>query len=236
MSATPDLSLVLLAYNEEQSLGPVLDDALAYLDTRPGQHEVIVVDDGSSDGTLALARAAEARDPRVRVVVHEQNRGMGAGMRSGFGAARGDYVVMLPADGQVRAWEIDKLLPGLSQADIVLSTYGDDRARRGVWRLTLSRGLRLLMRALIHVSFELEGIYLFPVRAVREIGLDRVEAETFFFSFELITLAIERGYTVNTVVVRLHERMAGRSKVANLRQIRRVADELLRFARRRRRH
>ncbi len=74
------------------------------------------------------------------------------------------------------------------------------------------------------------------MRAVREIGVDRVEAETFFFSFELITLAIERGYTVNTVVVRLHERMAGRSKVANLRQIRRVADELLRFARRRRRH
>jgi glycosyltransferase involved in cell wall biosynthesis len=171
----------------------------------------------------------------VRVVVHEQNRGMGAGMRSGFGAARGDYVVMLPADGQVRAWEIDKLLPGLSQADIVLSIYGDDRARRGLGRLALSRGLRLLMRALIHVSFELEGIYLFPVRAVREIGLDRVEAETFFFSFELITLAIERGYTASTVVVRLHDRLAGRSKVANLRQIRRVADELLRFARRRRR-
>lgn len=234
MSAAPNLSLVLLAYNEEQSLGPVLDDTLAYLDTRPGQHEVIVVDDGSSDGTLAVARVAEARDPRVRVVVHERNRGMGAGMRSGFGAARGDYVVMLPADGQVRAWEIDKLLPGLGQADIVLSIYGDDRASRGLWRVTLSRGLRLLMRALIHVSFELEGIYLFPVRALREIGLDSVRAETFFFSFELITLAIERGYTATTVVVRLHDRLAGRSKVANLRQIRRVADELLRFARRRR--
>lgn len=234
MSAAPNLSLVLLAYNEEQSLGPVLDDTLAYLDTRPGNHEVIVVDDGSSDGTLALARAAEARDGRVRVVVHEQNRGMGAGMRSGFGAARGDYVVMLPADGQVRAREIDKLLPGLGQADIVLSVYGDDRARRGLWRLTLSRGLRLLMRALIQVSFELEGIYLFPVRAVREIGLDTVEAETFFFSFELITLAIERGYTVTTVGVRLHDRVAGKSKVANLRQIRAVADELLRFSRRRR--
>jgi glycosyltransferase involved in cell wall biosynthesis len=234
MSAAPNLSLVLLAYNEEQSLGPVLDDTLAYLDTRPGQHELIVVDDGSSDGTLAVARVAEARDARVRVVVHERNRGMGAGMRSGFGAARGDHVVMLPADGQVRAWEIDKLLPGLAQADIVLSIYGDDRASRGLWRVTLSRGLRLLMRALIHVSFELEGIYLFPVRALREIGLDSVRAETFFFSFELITLAIERGYTATTVVVRLHDRLAGRSKVANLRQIRRVADELLRFARRRR--
>lgn len=233
MSPSPHLSIVVLAYDEEQSLGPFLDDTLAYLDTRAGQHEVIVVDDGSTDRTLAVARAYADRDPRVRVVAHERNRGMGAGMRSGFAAASGEYVTILAADGQVRAWELDKLIPRLREADIVLSVYGDDRGKRGLARLALSRGFRLLMLAAIRLSFELEGIYLFPARVAREIGLDTVASETFFFSFELITLALERGYTATTVVVGLQERGQGRSKVANLRRIRRVSRELWRFARRR---
>ena len=86
------------------------------------------------------------------------------------------------------------------------------------------------MRVVLGVDFRLEGTYLFPVEVARaEIGLDRIGADTFFFSFELIARAIALGYSVTTVTIEPREREHGASKVANLSRIRRVAEELLRF-------
>lgn len=226
----PKLSLVVLAWNEEASVGPFLTQTLQWLDTRPGQHEIIVVDDGSTDRTAEIVRGFAAEDPRVRLVSHAVNRGMGGGMRSGFASARGDYVTILAADGQVRASEIDKLLPHLHKATIVSSIYTRRPSER--YRVLMSAGLRGLMRALIGLSFQLEGIYLFPVKLAREeIGLDTIKAETFFFSFELISRAIQRGETVYVTEVEPLPRMAGESKVANTSRIKRVATELLAFRR-----
>lgn len=225
----PNLSLVVLAYNEEESIGWFLEETLAWLSSLPGgRHEVIVVDDGCSDGTADVVRSVMVGDERVRLVSHATNQGMGAGMRSGIAAARGDYFVMLPADGQVPADRIDVLLPQLERAPLVLSVYERRPGER--YRVLLSRGLRVMMRVLLGTSFRLEGIYLFPVHVAREeIGLTTIGAETFFFSFELITRALQLGYRAETVVIRPRKRQAGASKVANLRRIRRVADELVRF-------
>ncbi len=230
-SAPPNLTLVVLAYNEEENVCPFVSDCLAYLDTLAGQHEVVVIDDGSTDGTLARARALAAGDPRVRIVSHDGNRGMGAGMRSGFATARGDYVTILAADGQVRAQELDKMLPLLAEVPIVLSVYR--RRADGFHRKVLSTGLRLMMRVLLGVSFRLEGIYLFPVKVARdEIGLNAMEADTFFFSFELIGRALARGYHARTVTIDSQPRQSGETKVANWRSIQRVAGEVWRCRRR----
>ena len=224
---TPNLTLVVLAYNEQENVAPFLEDCLAYLDTHPGQHEIVVIDDGSVDETAARAQVVADADPRVRIVAHGRNRGMGAGIRSGFAAARGEYVSILAADGQVRAWELDKMLPSLAQAPIVLSVY---RSRGdGAHRWALSTGMRLMMRALLGVDFRLQGIYLFPVAVARdEIGLQTVKAETFFFSFELIGRALSLGHTARTVTIEALPRTTGDTKVANLGRIQRVAGEVIR--------
>ena len=101
--AEPNLSLVVLAWNEEESVEAYLRETLAWLDTRPGSHEILLIDDGSTDRTAEITRRVAQEDPRVRLVSHAVNRGMGGGMRSGFASARGDYVTILAADGQVRA-------------------------------------------------------------------------------------------------------------------------------------
>ncbi len=86
------------------------------------------------------------------------------------------------------------------------------------------------MRTILGVSFQLEGIYLFPVALAREtIGLDCIQSNTFFFSFELISRAILLGYDVITTSIQPLPRKHGSSKVANLRYIGRVAKELLSF-------
>lgn len=228
----PSLSLIVLAWNEEESVGPYLEETLAWLDTLPGgTHEILLVDDGSTDKTPEIVRAIAERDPRVRLLQHTVNRGMGGGMRTGFANARGDYGTILAADGQVKAKELEKLLPHRHKATIISSVYTRRPSER--YRVVISLGLRALMRATIGVSFKLEGIYLFPIKLAREgIGLDVIGAETFFFSFELISRALQQGATIYTVKVDPLPRMAGESKVANLSRIKRVAGELWDFRRR----
>jgi len=230
--ATPSLSLIYLCLDEERALPATLAEAVAYCTGSLADWEIIVVDDGSTDGSAAIVRDWAAREPRVRLVQHARNLGMGAGLRSGIGASRKDYFCMLAADGQIPAGELAKMLPALARAPIVLSTYGN--RPNGVVRTLLSRGFRLYMRALIGVGFGLEGTYLFPVALARDdIGLDRIGADSFFFSFELIAHALRRGWTVADTVIASRPRTDGTpSRIANLRQIRRVAAEVLAFRRR----
>jgi glycosyltransferase involved in cell wall biosynthesis len=201
-------------------------ETLAWLDQRPGQHEVLVIDDGSTDSTGDRVRAIQ--DPRVHLIVHKQNRGMGAGMRSGILAATGDYFTILAADGQVPASALDTMLPELEDADLVLSVYS--QRTEGMRRAIMSFGLRALMRLLLGVGFRLEGIYLFPVKvAVEDIGVERIRSHTFFFSFELIARALALGLRPATVTIEMRKREHGESKVDNVKQIKRVARELWRF-------
>ena len=229
-SGPPALTLVVLAYNEEANVAPFLETCLSWLDglPNPADHEVLCIDDGSTDATAARAAAVEAREARVRLVRHETNQGMGAGMRSGFRNARGDYVTILAADGQVPPQALDAMLPSLARVPIVLTVY--DRPPGEAYRVVLSQGLRVMMRALLGVSFRLEGIYLFPTHIARdEVGLDRIGSSTFFFSFELISRALALGYRAETLSITPQRRMEGQSKVANLSRIRRVAKELVKF-------
>ena len=221
------LSLIYLCWNEEEALGRTLEEALAWGRAQRLDWEILVVDDGSTDGSARIAREFEGRDPHVRLLQHEQNRGMGAGLRTGIAAARMTHFCMLAADGQIAAAEVDKLLPLLAQAPIVLSTYGN--RPNNALRTVISRSFRLYMRWLVGVDFALEGTYLFPVALARdEIGLDRVAAHTFFFSFELITRALQSGHDVADAVISSRPRAhGGGSRVANIARIQRVAAEVL---------
>ncbi|GAA5056710.1 dolichyl-phosphate beta-glucosyltransferase [Streptomyces similanensis] len=96
---TVGLSVVIPAYNEESRLGPSLDAVTAYLrahEDRFGEWEVVVADDGSTDGTAGLVTAR--RDPRVRLVAGDRNRGKGDALRRGVAASRGRRVLLTDAD------------------------------------------------------------------------------------------------------------------------------------------
>ncbi len=227
--STPSLSLIYLCLNEQQALPRTLDEALAYCRAQLPDWEILVVDDGSTDTSAEIVRAYAMREPRVRLLQHPRNLGMGAGLKTGITASTKAYFCMLAADGQIPAAEVAKMLPKLAEAPIVLSTYGN-RPNNAV-RTAISRSFRLFMRAAIGVDFALEGTYLFPVAVARdEIGLEVIGANTFFFSFELIVRAKRLGYrTADSVIASLPRLDGGGSRVANLKQIKRVAEEVIKL-------
>jgi glycosyltransferase involved in cell wall biosynthesis len=109
------LSIIIPAFNEEQSLSEVLNSIAL---TCP--HEIIVVDDGSSDNTFMVAKA----HPRVRVIRHILNRGYGAAVITGFEIARSDIIVTIDADGQNDPKEIPELIQPIisGMADVVIGS------------------------------------------------------------------------------------------------------------------
>jgi glycosyltransferase involved in cell wall biosynthesis len=114
------LSVIIPAYNEGDSISYVLGKTRAL---KPAA-EIIVVDDGSSDNTAAAALAGGAR-----VVRHPYNKGNGAAIKSGLRAASGDVVLMLDADGQHQPEDIERLLAGIGEYDLVVGarTLGANR-------------------------------------------------------------------------------------------------------------
>jgi len=224
--SSPSLSVALLMFNEQESILSVLDEHVRFLEQTLDDWEIVVVDDGSTDAGAAVASGYALEQDRVRVVSHGANKGMGAGLATGIHQATKDYFVMNAADGQIPAAEIGKLLPLLEGADIALSTYGVPRESAA--RTLLSRSFRAYLRRVSDIRFELQGLYLFPTAAAKQIE-PLIRARTFFFSFELIQRGIERGLTTATTEILVQPRSAGSSKVANVRRILSVAGDALSY-------
>ena len=105
-----ELSIVLPCYNERHRLPPYLDKILTYCDARfSDRYEVLISDDGGTDGMTAALQPRYASRPEVRWLRYEQNRGRGAAYKQGVSASRGDLVLLADADGATPIEEIEEL-------------------------------------------------------------------------------------------------------------------------------
>lgn len=147
LPATPPLvTLVLPVFNEAVLLRPNLIEILAHLETLAGRYrfEVLVVDDGSTDGSGRIADELATEFGIVRVIHHPRNFGVGQALRTGFAHARGDYVVVLDVDLSYGPHHIERMLDRLIETSaklVVASPYGPGGTVANVprWRLLLSR-------------------------------------------------------------------------------------------------
>lgn len=119
MHPNPELSVVVPAYNEVANLEPLLSELRAALAATGRTWELIVVDDGSTDGTAAALAAEAGRDPRVVPLVLERNAGQSAALAAGLARVRGAIVVTLDADLQNDPADLPLLLGALEHADVV---------------------------------------------------------------------------------------------------------------------
>ena len=124
---TPALSLVVPAYNEEENLPELVAQIRAALDPVERDWELLLVDDASTDGTLAAMKRLAAAEPRIRVLHHRRNAGQSAGLAGGFRCARGRVVVTLDADLQNDPADIPRLLAELAKGWDVVSGVRVDR-------------------------------------------------------------------------------------------------------------
>ena len=219
------LSMVLLAWNEEASIATAVCDCRRVGRLWLSGYEIIVVDDGSCDGTAARAEAASEGD--VRIVRHARNLGMGAGLRSGYGAARCDYMAFLPADRQVRPQSLLVFLPWATPETTVISTYVT--APSGESRRLMSMVFSFLVRGLGGMRVHYAGSYMFHRRWLEIIDLQSVRSETFVFSFELLEKMRQAGSRFAAVTIRPFVREVGQSREVALRRIVRVFGEIARY-------
>lgn len=146
------LSVVIPAYNEARRIPPTLERVLAYLGGRAEAAEVVVVDDGSTDGTAARVRSAAAARPEVRLVRLPRNAGKGAALRAGVAASRGRRVLVTDADLSTPIEDLPRLEDALDRgADIAVGSRSAPGAGivrpQSPLRTWLGRGGNVLIRA-----------------------------------------------------------------------------------------
>ncbi len=116
----PELSVFFPFWNEEKNIENVVKKAIPVVEEVSKKWEMIIVDDGSSDKTLKIAKEFAKENPNIRIVSHDRNRGYGASLKSGFENARYSVIVFTDGDGQFDFKEIDGFLGKIDKADIVI--------------------------------------------------------------------------------------------------------------------
>ena len=204
------LSAVLPAYNEQESIAQAIESLRRVLLARARPFEIIVVDDGSTDRTGAIADELAQKHPTVRVIHHDGNRGYGAALRSGFAAATHPLVFYTDSDNQFRAEEIDRLLERIDEADIVT---GYRIGRQDSWKRRVgSWAFRRFARAAF-------GIWVRDVdcafKLYRREVFDKVviQSDHYFVDTEVLAKAAFVGYLIDEVGVTHLARRAGQTKV-----------------------
>jgi dolichyl-phosphate beta-glucosyltransferase len=209
ISPQPYLTIVIPAYNEAPRIGPTLDRVRAYMASRPYTWELIVVDDGSTDGTGALLSAVAAGFPCMRVLRNDSNRGKGFSVRRGVLEARGELVLFTDADLSSPIQETEKLLQALasSRADSAIGSRALQRELVGVhqpWpREYAGRFFNLLVRLMtgLEISDTQCGLKVFRRKSTRRaFELQRVAG--FGFDPELLYLIKSDGGKIVEVPVR----------------------------------
>jgi dolichyl-phosphate beta-glucosyltransferase len=204
------ISIVIPAYNEEARLPASLDQVIAYLGAHNFEFaEIVVVDDGSRDGTAALVERKRAENPQLRLVSNPGNRGKGFTVSHGVMESHGQWILTTDADLSAPIAELDKLMAAAERehAKVAIGSRALDRSLVGVhqsgFREFAGRVFNVLMRTVTGLPFRDTqcGFKLFEAAAAREI-FSRQTLEGFSFDVEDLVIAKVLGHkTIEVPVV-----------------------------------
>lgn len=201
------LSVIIPTYNEEKRIKATVGAVNSYLDRLPYGSEIIVVDDGSRDGTKDIIRAFMGTFPRIGLIEGVCNRGKGWAVRQGMMKARGAFRLFVDADNSVGIdeWRKCELLMQTG-AHVVVGSRTANEAANPVPQPPLRRFLGVMFRKIVRTLFELPvgdtqvGFKVFSAQAANEI-FSRVETERWVFDVEVLAIARLLGYPVLEVPV-----------------------------------
>jgi len=200
------LSVVVPAYNEARRILPSLERIFSYLDEHHPDHELIVVDDGSTDGTVAAVQEHCGHRPQLRVISYGGNRGKGYAVRTGALQAGGDLVLFSDADLSTPIEELEKLLPLAREYDLVIGTRAhkdsEIRQHQPWYREVAGKFFNVMVRFLVGLRFHDTqcGFKLFRRDSMSAV-LRGLQVDRFAFDVELIAYAQATGLKVAEVPV-----------------------------------
>jgi len=197
------LSIVIPAFNERRRLGRTLEQIRRFAETHTNVREILVVDDGSTDGTAERVRELTAGSPPARVLINRVNRGKGYSVRRGVLAAEADAVLVTDADLSTPIEEIAKLLACLARGDDVAIGSRDAAATTRTWpRRVMEWAFRTTRQRLLLADIHDTqcGFKCFRREAAREI-FSRVTVDRFAFDCEVLVIARRLGFRIREVSV-----------------------------------
>ncbi|MEM7048248.1 MAG: dolichyl-phosphate beta-glucosyltransferase [Acidobacteriota bacterium] len=199
------LSVVIPAFNEAERLGPTLERIASYLEEGSGSWEILVVDDGSRDATVAVAEAA---GDGVRVLRQPENRGKGAALRRGVGESRGDRVLLCDADLSTPIEDLARLIPAVDAgAALAMGSRAVSGSRieqrQPLYRELMGKTFNGLIRLFGVRGFRDTqcGFKLLDGAVARQL-FEQLKTDGFAFDVELVWLALRAGHEVVEVGVR----------------------------------
>ena len=227
----PLLSIIIPAYNEERRLPGTLDEIHAFLEKQPYTYEVLVVENGSTDRTLAIAQEYARRHAYLRAL-HEDGRGKGLAVRRGMLEAVGQYRFICDADLSMPIAEVNRFIPPLMPpAEIVIASReapGAVRYNEPHYRHFTGRAFSMVVRllALPGLRDTQCGFKCFRADVAAELfPLQTIHGWT--FDVEVLYIARRRGYRIVEIPIPWY--FNAESKVNILKDLRKVTSDLLRI-------
>lgn len=206
-AAAPQLSIIIPSFNEELRLPATLEKIAAFTRAAHPDTEIIVVDDGSTDRTAAVAEAFREQIPQLRVFSNGVNRGKGFSVRHGSLEARGDIILFTDADLSAPIEEADKLLVALKSCDVAIGSRAMNRklieVRQSLFREFSGIIFNKIVRAILRLPFVDTQCGFKAFRRERcRIIFEQQTIERFGFDPELLYLARHHGLSTVEVAVR----------------------------------
>jgi dolichyl-phosphate beta-glucosyltransferase len=206
----PHLSVVIPAYNEERRLPRTLDDVIRYLQGQSYTAEIVVVDDGSTDGTARVVGERDGAAVPIRLVAQPDraNHGKGAAVRVGMTAARGANRLFMDADNSTTIDQVERFWPFLEEGyDVVIGSRdvkGAEVVVHQPWLKELAGNFgNWLIRVLAvrGVADTQAGFKIFTQRCIEDV-MPRLTIDRWGFDVELLAAARRRGYRIKEVPIR----------------------------------
>lgn len=212
----PSLSVVIPAYNEEESIGYVLTDTLRDLPKAVGVYEIIVVDDGSTDKTLQIVNSFAKKNKNIRVI-HQSHGGFNKAMVKGLKAATKKYVAYMHAGGHDLIRDMTNCIRIMSDYDLVLGIRGK-RIDYNLYRVLLSYGALISYRILFGITHEdVHWVYVWKTKEVQKLKLDP-EGGVFLLVESLIKFK-RKGLSVGEAPAPYRPRYGGDNKNTNFKVV-----------------
>jgi glycosyltransferase involved in cell wall biosynthesis len=202
--------VIIPAYNEGKTIGDVISKVAAVMQRLRMQHEIFVVDDGSTDDTKSVALASKAT-----VISDERNHGKGHAMRQAFRQARGDIIVTIDADGEHKPEEIPRLIyPLYNGTDIVAGSRFLGEGKNFTTRLN-QIGNKLLNLSIMlmtgkHITDSQTGFRAFKKAFLNQITLD---SDGYEIETEITVKGLRNGFKLEEIPIFCTRREEGKSKL-----------------------
>jgi len=215
-STSRSLTVLVPALNEQDNLAPTVERLLQALNITIEEFEIIVVNDGSSDRTPAVADELAASNPHVKVIHNAQPMGLGHAYVQGIKAASKEFFVYIPGDNTWPYRSFLELFGTLGKADIITS-YSTNPGVRPWGRRIVSRAYTVTLNKLFGYRLHyFNGLTVYPVPFLKTFP---VTTYGFGFQAEVLIKAIDHGYSYIEVALPIDERTAGGSKAVTVRNI-----------------